>query len=602
VSGSQHPVHPTMVRDGLGQNGTRSLRVTRSPITLLEIGALFVLCLIAHGRSLNGVFHYDDLHSIVDNPHIRSLSLIPTLFTDPGTFSGLSFGGMFRPLIMLSYALTYVVFGLTPGWFTAVNLMLHMGVVLLAFFVLRRFSPDRFSAWGAAALVAVHPVNVETVAYISSRSESMCSFFMLAAFLAYVRRPGGSVWPSALSFLLALMCKSVAITLVPLLWLYESWFIRDSWETRWRRLWPFVAVTVGYLWVIRALLSTSVLQSPVRSMGTQLLTQVKALIYYVHLLTLPWGLSVEHQFSLGRFEDLTVWASVIALASALVVLLRAGACRRSRWWLAWGSVVLAPTLIVPLNVLVNEHRLYLVSLAFAALVVRLAALSGVGVRRVGKGILAVMVLLSLQRTAVWADTSELWQDALEKGPHMPRAHLFVGDTHFQAGDNRLALDQYDAALRVNPDHLSAADRLALHNNRGAALLRLGLFDAAAAAYDEALRLEPTYAPSLEALAGIQAISSQEHDTQAAAARRRGLAAMVAGDVESAIKYLKHSLSIVSEQGTWLLLAAAHERLQQWQEARDIYQALSRDANEAGRQIARKRLESLASRAAQGGSR
>ena len=599
MSGSQPSAHPTVAPGRLAQDGAGTLRVSHSPVSLLEIGALFVLCLIAHGRSLNGDFHYDDLHSIVDNPHIRSLSLIPTLFTDPGTFSGLSFGGMFRPLIMLSYALTYAVFGLTPGWFTAVNLMLHMGVVLMAFFVLRWFSPDRFSAWGAAALVAVHPVNVETVAYISSRSESMCSLFMLAALWAYVRRPGGNVWPSALSFLFALMCKSVAITLVPLLWLYESWFLRASWETRWRRLWPFAAVTVGYLWVIRSLLSTSVLQSPVRSVVTQLLTQVKALVYYVHLLTLPRGLSVEHQFSLGRFEDLTVWASVLALGSAMVLLVRVGVGRRSRWWLAWGCLVLAPTLIVPLNVLVNEHRLYLVSLAFAALVVRLAVLSGVGVRRVSKGILAVMVVLSFQRTAVWADSSLLWQDAVEKGPQMPRPHLFVGDAHFQAGNNRLALNQYDAALRVNPDHLSAGDHLVLHNNRGATLLGLGLFEEATAAYDDALRIDPTYAPSLEALAGLQALTSQEHDREAAAARGRGVTALVTGDVGSAIKHLKQSLSIVSEQGTWLLLAGAHERLQQWQEAGDIYQALSRSANETGRQTARKRLESLATRAAQG---
>ncbi|MED5415099.1 MAG: hypothetical protein VYC64_09125, partial [Candidatus Latescibacterota bacterium] len=111
--------------------------------SILELGGLVVLCLVAHGRIIDGGFHYDDLHSIVDNPHIRSLSLVPTLFTDPGTFSGLDFGGMFRPLIMLSYSLTFAVSGLEPMAFLLTNLLLHVGVVVLGFIVFCHVWHDR---------------------------------------------------------------------------------------------------------------------------------------------------------------------------------------------------------------------------------------------------------------------------------------------------------------------------------------------------------------------------------------------------------------------------------------------------------------------------
>ena len=555
--------------------------------SILELGGLVVLCLVAHGRIIDGGFHYDDLHSIVDNPHIRSLSLVPTLFTDPGTFSGLDFGGMFRPLIMLSYSLTFAVSGLEPMAFLLTNLLLHVGVVVLGFIVFCHVWHDRRPAIVAAALFAVHPINVETVAYVSSRSESFCGLFMLAAFLAHLKIRE-SAWPCALILLFALMCKSIAIVLVPLLWIHDGMFVRDTWQERGRRLWPLGLVVVGYLWVVSGLLSTAVLDAPVRPLTVQLMTQVKALVYYAHLLTIPWGLSVEHQFSLGSGEDLAVWLSLIALFSSGVVILRCSG-PKTRWWLLWSGLILLPTLIVPLNVLVNEHRLYLVSLGLTILLASLVLTSRVVIRGASTLALLVLILLSFQRTATWADSTRLWQDALDRGPLMPRPHLFVGDAHFVAGQHGLALERYATALTVNPRQLSAADQLVLHNNRGATLLAMGAFDEAGQAFEQALRIDPTYGPALESLQGIRALQKSSTGAEtAAASRRAGLASLVAGDVHAAIQHLSHSVGIENDTGTWMALAGAHERLEQWAEAARIYQMLS-----TSNQASERALERLA---------
>ncbi|MBT3342799.1 MAG: hypothetical protein HN712_12325 [Gemmatimonadetes bacterium] len=543
---------------------------------------LVLLCLLAHGRSMGGVFHYDDLHSIVDNEHIRSLALIPALFTDPTTFSGLSFGAMFRPLVMLSYALTYAVFALEPGIYLATNFILHVGVVLVCLAILRHFIADRFLLLGAAALIGVHPVNVETVAYVSTRSESMCALFMLLGLWLFWKETGPRwwYWLAVFCYACALMSKSVGITLLPMLAIHQIWFATGSLKCRGLRLLPFFAVTIAYLTIVSDLLRTSLVQAPVREMGAQLLTQSKALIYYLHLLSVPWGLSVEHQFEIGRSGDVVVWLSVLFLLSSLLLIIGAGLGQRSRWWLLWGLVVLAPTLIVPLNVLVNEHRLYMVSIGFAALLGTLIVSASLQIQRVSMVAIGLLVVLSFQRSAVWADTHILWQDAVTKGPMMPRGHLFVGDSEAASGRYGQALGHYEQALQVNPPLLSDADRLIIHNNRGAALLALGALGEARQAYLQVVGIDSTYQPARDALAGLAAFDAEGDEEKALVDRRRGLSAMVAGDIGAATHYLRQSLTVISHGGTWLVLGSCHERLGQTEEAVDIYRMLSLGSSQA----------------------
>ena len=94
-------------------------------------GALLLVCLLGYANSLSGSFHYDDFHSIVDNPHIRTLRNAPAFFIDPLMFSGDPDKKMYRPLVLLSYAGNYALGGYEVRGYHLVNILLHLGCSLL---------------------------------------------------------------------------------------------------------------------------------------------------------------------------------------------------------------------------------------------------------------------------------------------------------------------------------------------------------------------------------------------------------------------------------------------------------------------------------------
>ncbi|MEW6750767.1 MAG: tetratricopeptide repeat protein [Candidatus Latescibacterota bacterium] len=657
-----------------------------------------LVCLVTAGvywGSLNNPFHYDDGHSIVENPHVRSLGNLPAYLSRPEMFSADPKSAMYRPLVLATYAVNYAFSGYSPGSYHALNLLLHLGCALLVFLLLGHFGASRAAATAGMALFALHPVQAETVNYVSSRSESLCALFVLASLLAYGRAIEGSRAPasrpgllqdrggaggasggdpawllvSLAAFAAALLCKSVGIAVPALLAAYEvlgrGVRSRAGLRAAAVRQAPFWVVAAGYVLLTRGLVAAALLTHPVRGPGTQLLTQAKALVYYLLLLAMPAHLSVDHQFRLaGGLLEPTMLAALALLVSggwlawrgllAGVVVrvgsgpaLRpdegaspappgqppapaAGACggpsgdppvgetrgteetartasvgaasRSVALWLAWPLLVLGPTLLVPLNVLVNEHRLYLPMVAVAGLAAMLwdrlrgsqgapasspaaSAAAGPGTAPPGAGRgawlvpavgVAVCILfgaLDGERTAVWQSPLSLWGSALARAPLMPRPHLYLGDQYAAGGDPGRALQEYRAALTVYPEVLSPADRLIAHNNSGAALLSQGRFVEAIEEYQRALAIDSTYARARESLEALLAVHQQANGSQADQWRKQGLVHLVSGDLGRAVAALRRSLQEKSDPQTWIALGLAYERLGDAQAALRTYEAL-----------------------------
>ncbi len=256
---------------------------------LPEVGILVVLAILGVGiysNALQNGFHYDDLHHIVKNPHIRDINNIPSFFTNPETFS-LKYKSHlhYRPLVMVSYALNYHFGKLNPAGYHLVNLAFHIGTAFLVFLILQAMLGSRYEVAGgrkaevrskklevrskiafsnflpltsnfytaltAALIFAVHPFNSEVVNYISARSSVMCTFFYLMAFYCWVKyrnqklevrgkksETGNQIISnflpltsnfyiaSLLAFLLAMLTKEIAITLPVMLFLYDIYFGR----------------------------------------------------------------------------------------------------------------------------------------------------------------------------------------------------------------------------------------------------------------------------------------------------------------------------------------------------------------------------------------
>ena len=422
---------------------------------------------------------------------------------------------MYRPLLLLSYAFNHAVFSDRAWGYLAVNWLIHLGCSFWVWALARILVGRGRGALFCGLLFALHPLAGEPVNYISSRSESLMACFYLGALWAYLQRAQQGWRHFSLGlFGAALLVKSVAITLPVALVLADSY--RQGRPRPWRSYGPYGLVAAAYLGLIGAngFLYNS-LGAPVRSSAQQLWTQAKAGPYYAKLLLMPWGLSAEHQFFVA-----THWgqAAVLAGLGLLGSLGWLGWKNRHRLWgfcLLWGGLVLLPASAMPLNVLVNERRLYL-SLA------GVAWLLGYILKETKPRLLWVVLpcfaLLSFQRNYVWKSELSLWSDAVAKGPKMYRSQTNLGKALQLAGRDQEALAAYTRAIAIDSTHGDAYNNIAtlLHlsgqteqallwyekalarypnrpeikQNLADALGRVGRVDEALSHYQRALQLAP----------------------------------------------------------------------------------------------------------------
>ena len=545
--------------------------------------ALVVLSVALGGvyyASLANSFHYDDFHSIVENPHIRSLARVPEFFVDPSLFSSMPERAMYRPLLLSGYALNYAIGGYGLVGYHIGNWLLHLACVLWVYLLGRRLHGHWQAALFAALLFGLHPLTAEPVNYISSRSESLAALFSLLSMALYIRaRESASSMvyiASVVVFATALLAKSMAIVL-PLVLLFRDCstggLSLQRIKASGKYIVPFGLVATVYVIVVRQALATALVDRPVRGLWVQILTQCKVLVYYLKLLLVPWGQNVEHQFALAKGWELSVLC-------ALGLLVSMGWCLKLLWRrsprlffnFTWPIVFLLPTFVVPLNVLLNEHRLYIPAVSFAMLLGWL--LTTRFSRWQGLFLLAGLLLsygaLSLQRSLVWQTPETLWTDALQKAPRMPRPHLFIGDVYKGQGRTEEALAAYQRALTVNPEILSGGDLLAIYNNTGAAYLSLGRNEEAIGWYRKALTIDPDYSKAREALEGLTAIASWAWDEQVENIFKRAMKLLVTGRLDQALVELHRALSWQPHPKIYQAIGLAYERSGQIEAAIENY--------------------------------
>ena len=432
--------------------------------------ALVCLPLLVYLNSLQNPFHYDDLHSIVDNPHIRELKNIPAFFVDPTLFSVEPGNAMYRPLLLSTFALNYAISGYQVWSYHLVSVLLHLGCVLLVWEIGRMLLWSDAAAGTAALVFGLHPINTEPLNYISSRSEVLAGFFLLLCFWAFLRRRerGGGLLLLVTAFVAGLLSKSTVIVLPALFLAGDLVF----WPTRLRRdfrLYGILSVMgILYLTVVWKFLKKAMVGEPVRSYGEQIWTQVKAFVFYLKLLLWPSGLNVDHQFLISdTFFDPFAASALVFMIS----LLGLGLYHWKRhplplFLLAWFLLVLAPSSLVPLNVLVNEHRLYVPSVAFALIVgyfFKLIEAKGENWRKIG-GVVVLVGLagyagVTVKRNQVWADVYSLWGDAAAKAPLMARPFIFLGDAYDRDGRKAEAMRAFERVIQRDPGFAQAYAKL-----------------------------------------------------------------------------------------------------------------------------------------------
>ena len=476
--------------------------VSRGAVVLA--GALLVLAaLAAYHNSFSGPFIWDDLFSITDNPTIRHFGSALSPPNDIGV------GG--RPVSNLTLALNYALGGTDVWGYHALNLLIHTlaGLTLLGLVRRTLQRPVLNERFGASALPlalavaviwTVHPLQTESVTYITQRYESLMGLFYLLTLYCFVRSMESAAparWQvlSVGAGLLGVLSKEMIVTAPVMVLLYDRTFVAGSFLEAWRRRWRYY-LGLASMWLLLVPLLTGVHQ---RSAGFGLgVTWWRYALNSCHSVVLYLKLAVwPHPLVLDYGTDIVHHAGEITPYVVVLVVLVAGTMVALRRWPvvgfagAWVFVILAPaSSVVPLaGQPMAEHRMYL----------PLAAVLGLGVlglyTRMGRRSLLVFAAaavglgwLTIQRNQDYRSELAIWSDTVAKQPNNERAHNNLG-LALEKMPGRLndAIAQYEEALRLKPGYAE------VHYNLGAVWSKMpGRLNDAAAQYEEALRIKPAY--------------------------------------------------------------------------------------------------------------
>jgi tetratricopeptide (TPR) repeat protein len=476
-----------------------TLRPHLAPAALLA-----VITWLVYGRCLGHEFllNWDDPLYVTRNPAI--LGLTPAnLKTAFSTF----FVGNYAPLQIVSYMVDYTVWGLEPAGFIATNILLHMVNGLLFYLLVHRLAGDRLAAFIAAIVFLCHPVQVESVAWVSQRKNVLAMLFFLAALLSYLRWREPDARPvcygsALLFFLCALLTKSVTVVLPAVLLVHELAFAPEgSRGGRWRRLAPFVLV--AGLAVVLAFVSQSPDQGGGRvpyhggSIWATALTMLTVFVRYLQLLVWPVGLSAFYDVPVRTGPDL-------AVAGGALLLLVSGAGTVWLWrhrrdlafWVLVAVIGLLPvTQVIPLVTLMNDRYLYFPLLGAGGLlgcvVAELVRRGGDRRRPVTLAVIALLLLplplLASHRTDVWRNSLALWTDAEHHSPRSTFVLFNLGESYYYAGQYERSLATFARERELDPAAYG------LDYFQGLILAGKKDYPAAVAAFERAMLCDPTAA-------------------------------------------------------------------------------------------------------------
>lgn len=484
----------------------------------------------------NGFVGWDDGVYVTQNPRLRN----PTLPSLLGTFTSFHASGNWHPLTELSHAADRAIWGLNATGHHLTNILLHglnAGLVVALACALARVRP-RSGARSARTMVAgiaaglvwgLHPLRVESAAWVSERKDLLCASFYLAGLLCYLRygeassetaRPGRKrFYLGALAALaLALMSKPMAVSFPFVLLILDAFPLERPLRVRLARL---LAEKIPFVMLASA--SAMVTLKAQRAGGafralhglpltTKLLVAARAVVSYLGKTLWPAELLPLYSYP----QDVS-WASWQFAMPLGVLALLVTACvwlgRRNRAPLAAFACYLLALLPVIGIVQVGPQAMadrytylpavalsLLVGTACGALWEKAAALSSrwqgaawVLALALAPGILAS---LSIRQMAVWHDSESLWTQVIRHEPWNTEAYNSRASYYFEQGNYPSALADYDAALSFAPQVTAAhaaKRRSAYFNDRAVTYVRLGKMTEAVADASEAIRLRPNQA-------------------------------------------------------------------------------------------------------------
>ena len=541
---------------------------------IVKVVVVVIACLWIYSPVFNGDWLWDDDYLITANPVVQSPDGLASFWVEPKTAD-------YFPLTMSLLWLMWKWFGMDSTGYHVVSVLLHALGACLVWALLRTIGLR--GAWLAGLIFAVHPIAVESVAWVSELKNTFSLPFFLAAGCFFVRfedtRRRVFYWAALVFFLAAMLAKSSAV-MFPVVMLLYIWWRRD--RIVWRDLWnaaPFflVSLILGLV-TLYFQHSRAIGNEPIPIGGLDSRFAIAGMAIFFYLSKILWPallLPIYPQWNANPPEliQFLPW-SVLAGVLGVFWIRRKTWGRHALMGVGFYLITLLPVLgFVAMSYMrvgwVADHFIYIPMIGIVALGV------GVGFRasdfagekwRLVFGAFAAFVVVVLafwshRYAGIWENEDKLWSYTLKHNWECWQAHNRIGAREFNRGNVDVALDHFREATRLRPDLAET------QNNLGSAVLAKKDTKAAIQYFQEALRLSPdivaiqsNLARALmldqqpTAAAELYADLSQRYPQNAVFLCNLGVTLFQAGKKDEAIASFRRALEIDPE------LADARENL------------------------------------------
>jgi hypothetical protein len=410
-----------------------------------------------------------------------------------------------QPVTWLSLMFDYQLYGLNAGGYYVTNIILHILSALLLFWLFNRMTGAIWKSAFVAAIFAIHPLQVETVAWIAKRRDILCIFFSmltLCLYVGYTKKPVIKRYLFVcICFVLALMSKPMVVTLPLIMILLDYWPLRRFDSPRGNLiLWQLREKTPFFIFsAIFSIITLYVHDSPFRDnpliihipLYSRFANALVSFISYLEKFFWPHDMSILILIP----SQIPIWQVVYSVLIIIVVsVFVIKTWRRFPYlfvgWL-WFAITIAPVLgIIPYGILaMSDHHTYLPSVGIAIMLAWGIPLlfPGEGIRNktlmpASIAFLAMMMALAWHQCGYWKNAVELSSHACLITENNYLAHNERGLAYADLGQYQQAIEDFNEAIRIKPS-------AQYYYNRGSAYDRLGRYERAVADYSEAIRLE-----------------------------------------------------------------------------------------------------------------